>query len=416
MLLLAGLLSAATVGGVAYWMVQHDFRQMVMDTAFENFRQDVEGYIGLYGSWENASRQEPFTDFVKRRRPFPGGSPVQPSVVPEKRLDRGNQPPFRFLLLSPDGKVIKGFEGYPEGSVVGKDVMQRARPVEVGGKIQALASPIGSPWLTPRDQSYLAAMRNSLFVGFAVAVVVAFLVGIVAGRRFSRAVKLVTQAVRAMKANANAVRVPVVSNDELGELAEEFNLMSDELARTHKELLELSVRDALTQLYNRRYFDLQANILLEQAIRYRQPLSVMVGDLDYFKQINDEFSHEIGDKVLKQVAGLLVAGTRRSDLVARYGGEEFVILFANTAAAQALTCCEQLRRGIESYPWHSLHPKLRVTMSMGVSGNISAGLVEKIIADADKALYEAKRAGRNRVLCAGTDDPSELCECMVHKQ
>jgi len=110
--------------------------------------------------------------------------------------------------------------------------------------------------------------------------------------------------------------------------------MSKELAASHDRirsqallLKELSIRDELTGLLNRRHFDEQAATLFAQAVRYKQPLTVVMCDLDRFKQINDRFSHAAGDVVLRHVAEILHSDTRASDVVARYGGEEFVILF-----------------------------------------------------------------------------------------
>ncbi|HEX8834803.1 MAG TPA: GGDEF domain-containing protein, partial [Abditibacteriaceae bacterium] len=162
---------------------------------------------------------------------------------------------------------------------------------------------------------------------------------------------------------------------------------------------ELSIRDGLTKLYNRRHFDEQGAKVLAQTERYKQPLSVMIGDIDHFKKINDGFSHATGDEVLRHVAKILQENTRNSDLVARYGGEEFVIAFTQTSLEQAKMLCEKLRRQIEAYPWHEIHPDLRVTMSMGLNANTRLGSFERMVAAADVKLYQAKTSGRNRV-CA----------------
>lgn len=206
-------------------------------------------------------------------------------------------------------------------------------------------------------------------------------------------------------------RVEMNSRDEVGVLANAFNRMSEELAQSHaalaesnrqiraqaEQLRELSVRDALTQLHNRRHFDEQAGQLYDLAQRHDQPFAVMIGDIDFFKRINDGFSHAMGDTVLRQVAELLRGHIRHTDLVARYGGEEFVIAFPQTALPQAEMLCEKLRGVIEAHDWAALHPRLRVTMSMGVYANLAAGSVEAMLREADLLLYRAKESGRNRV-------------------
>jgi diguanylate cyclase (GGDEF)-like protein len=162
-------------------------------------------------------------------------------------------------------------------------------------------------------------------------------------------------------------------------------------------LKELSIRDGLTQLFNRRHFDEQLAKEMARSLRYEQSLSVMIGDIDHFKKINDRFSHAMGDEVLRHVSRLLQSNTRETDIVARYGGEEFVIALPQTTLAQAVVLCEKLRCCIENHPWHGLHSDLKVTMSMGLNDNLHLGGFDKMVAAADEKLYLAKTGGRNRV-------------------
>jgi two-component system cell cycle response regulator len=126
----------------------------------------------------------------------------------------------------------------------------------------------------------------------------------------------------------------------------------------------------------------------------------VMGDIDFFKRINDTYSHATGDVVLKQIAEILRTHMRISDVVARYGGEEFVIILPETPLPQAAALCDKLRQVIESFPWTNVHPDLRVTMSMGLCADVAAGTVHAMLNKADTLLYRAKEMGRNRV-CFG---------------
>lgn len=426
-LLIVGLLSAGTVGGVAYWILMQRFQQSVMDEAYGNFQQDVQAFLDKHGGWEQGIERESFHQFVARSRPNPSPLRRPPPFLPaplERHnpppflpapIDRHNQPPFRFLVLSPTGRVLKGLEEYPAGSQAPPAVLTRTRPVKYRDRVEVLIAPIGDPILSPLDQGYLNAMRQALMIGIAVAVLLALLIGVVSGRRMSLTLRNLTAAIHAMgQERESECHVSVTSDDELGELASAFNRMNSELSQAHRELREsselvqkqadelreLSIKDPLTQLFNRRYYDEQAQMLYAQALRYGQPLTVMVGDLDHFKRINDQLSHAVGDAVLRQVAKLMCNSVRKSDVVARYGGEEFVILFPNSTLEQSAHCCETLRQNIESYPWHTIDPALTVTISMGLSDNLALGGVEKMIAQADRQLYTAKHGGRNCVMPA----------------
>jgi diguanylate cyclase (GGDEF)-like protein len=170
-----------------------------------------------------------------------------------------------------------------------------------------------------------------------------------------------------------------------------------ELARINERLEELSLRDALTGLHNRRYLDAQLGKLHLEAQGAAQPFAVLISDIDNFKQVNDSFSHLIGDQVLKTVAQLLVNQVRASDLVVRYGGEEFVLVVTQVTLEQALMVAEKLRATVESYPWHELHPDLRITLSIGICADMTLEHHERMLAVADDKMYVAKRNGKNQV-------------------
>lgn len=168
--------------------------------------------------------------------------------------------------------------------------------------------------------------------------------------------------------------------------------------RAQAEVLErLAAEDALTGLPNRRSLDESLGRQFALAARQSSPLCVALLDVDHFKQVNDGFSHQVGDVVLKTVAGLIRLACRASDLVGRWGGEEFALVFPNTDEAGARVVCEAVRAAIEAHPWAEMQPGLAVTASLGVAARGGVLTHERLLAQADARLYGAKHAGRNRV-------------------
>ena len=157
-------------------------------------------------------------------------------------------------------------------------------------------------------------------------------------------------------------------------------------------LREQADRDFLTGLHNRRY--------LARADVATGPVSLAVVDLDHFKPINDDFGHHVGDQVLVRVADLLVEHVRADDIVVRAGGEEFVVLMPRTGAADAAACCERLRLAVHAEPWERIAPGLAVTASVGVVSAPEGADIDGLTREADRRLYDAKRAGRDRVASA----------------
>ncbi len=169
-----------------------------------------------------------------------------------------------------------------------------------------------------------------------------------------------------------------------------------ELEILQRQLREQSMRDALTHLYNRRALIEQGDLQVQMALRYNTSLSVAMLDIDHFKQINDTFLHTVGDQVLIHLAAIARHAMRTIDIIARYGGEEFVILLPETELDQALIAIERLRLAVENHDWAVIHPRLRVTVSIGLAAIRDAKSLESILYRADAKLYEAKHLGRNR--------------------
>ena len=196
---------------------------------------------------------------------------------------------------------------------------------------------------------------------------------------------------------ARANRELALAIERLKEANAEKSRLLDKLRQQSAELERLARQDPLTRLNNRRYLEENLEREFAAAKRYKFPISVALVDIDHFKQINDTFSHQVGDDVLRIVGQILEASCRGVDFAARYGGEEFALVFPQTDLPGALIACERIRQRIEQHNWAALHPDLKVTVSIGVSSDPSLPNHEKLLAAADEQLYAAKRAGRNRV-------------------
>ena len=168
----------------------------------------------------------------------------------------------------------------------------------------------------------------------------------------------------------------------------------NQLKAMNQKLQSLAVTDGLTGLHNHRAFQDYLEEQFQDAMRNKQPLALLLMDVDHFKQYNDTYGHQAGDEVLRQVAQILQAHVREGDFVARYGGEEFVVVLPRADLESAVAVAERLRRAVESAEW-SLRP---VTGSFGVACiRPDMETRQELIEAADQALYQAKKNGRNRV-------------------
>lgn len=168
--------------------------------------------------------------------------------------------------------------------------------------------------------------------------------------------------------------------------------------------------DGLTGLGNRTCFNSRFAAELSESIRHGRPLSLLMCDIDRFKSINDSYGHPFGDEVIRRFAQILGAG-RAGDVACRYGGEEFAIILPTTADAEARVVGERCRMALEATTWPQ-HPGLVVTASFGAAdiACLEEPTAEALVAAADKALYVAKRSGRNQVILASQLGPAALAE------
>lgn len=184
-------------------------------------------------------------------------------------------------------------------------------------------------------------------------------------------------------------------NDELSELGNTLEKMRRELKLYFLQIQKLAVTDELTQIPNRRAFLNDAQKALSLSERYDRPFTIALMDIDHFKKVNDTYGHDMGDKILKDVATLITNMTRSTDIFARYGGEEFIICMPETNMEEAKIVTEKIREGIES---HNFAHEQTLTSSIGLSTKSANRNLATLIQEADQAMYKAKKSGRNCVM------------------
>lgn len=212
------------------------------------------------------------------------------------------------------------------------------------------------------------------------------------------------RALRALELGAHDIIVRPIDEEEI--VARARTLMRrkrymDQLRQRLDQSLELAITDQLTGLYNRRFLEAQLAPLVHRAQCGGDPVSLMALDIDYFKKCNDTYGHDVGDAVLREFAARLASNTRPSDFACRLGGEEFVIIMPRTTGDIACLAAERLRRFICASPFNvrGIPMPLDITASIGVACSIGPeDTPEAILKRADEGLYDAKRAGRNRVV------------------
>jgi two-component system, cell cycle response regulator len=296
-----------------------------------------------------------------------------------------NTPTARILVVDDDPMILKLFstalarEGY---AVSVADTGQKALKQMVEHPVDILLLDINLP-----DMSGIEVMRKSVKTSSAIVILIT---GDDATYTHEEALQ---------QGAADFIVKPV----RLPELAmrirqaREMRLLADAKARLVAELEQLAVKDELTGLFNYRHFQAQLNSEVQRVARYERPLSLIILDVDHFKEINDSMGHAGGDLVLAGIANILLQSVRTTDSVYRYGGEEFAILLPETPGQPALGVAERARLAVEK---SALAQERRVTISAGMAEYRSPERGEELLRRADVALYVAKREGRNRVATA----------------
>lgn len=431
-MLLKSLVVIVVVGTVARAVVNNQFNNVVVNRAIEGFMVEAAEYYLAFGSWEEARQQQSFIDYISANRDpatRPEGAPdrrPRPQNLPgpqaqggedgylqpvQRRPQLGAARPPPFTVTNSDGVAQLTLGGVQVGDQLTSAQMQNAQPIIVLGETIGYAVQLQRPELTQLESQYLAAQNDAWLYSLILAIILAIPAGIFVANYFSKPLHELTLALKAMKKGAFRQTVEVRSKDEFGQLASSFNAMSANLAEAYEELerskakltkqaellRQLSRTDELTRLLNRRAFDEQAKTLQAQAERRDRELTYGVIDLDNFKQINDQFSHAVGDEVLRIFSKMLLDCIRTEDIAARYGGDEFVVALPETNLAGASRIAKRLRKLVANYDWDEVASGLKVTVSIGLGEWTYGKSLEKALHLADEKLYEAKQAGRNQI-------------------
>jgi diguanylate cyclase (GGDEF)-like protein/PAS domain S-box-containing protein len=190
----------------------------------------------------------------------------------------------------------------------------------------------------------------------------------------------------------------VVAEENLQEMNAQLTLANIELQLAMEDLNKLARRDALTGLYNRRVLQDILDQEIQRARRSKRGLAVALADMDDFKSINDGYGHDVGDMALLELARVLRKEIRTTDFVGRWGGEEFLFIFPETSCKGALQVIERVRQSVEKVNLIAENKAVRLSVSIGLSYHSENHDSEKIVIEADKAMYQAKQAGKNRCI------------------
>jgi len=333
-------------------------------------------------------------------------------------------PAPEFWLLDDSGRVLlRTGQVPPNPGTEELPVVKPVSPEEAGPVVEAVLPAVGRVVYGVRrlagpSGGYLAAtiparvayrsldearLRMLILGVFVLAVVL--LITFFAARNLLRPVLLLSEGAQRLSRGETDVFLPVAGSDELADLTRTFNDMSAKMRDARQRLESLAITDELTQLYNRRHFAETLEKEMRRSGRDQKPLSLLLLDLDHFKQFNDRWGHTEGDAELSRVATIVMKSIRTTDSAFRYGGEELAVLLPSCPKNQALPVAEKIRAAINVRPTRpAATEKPFTTVSIGVATFPGDGQGGRAIVDAaDAALYAAKARGRDCVVLAGDE-------------
>lgn len=242
-------------------------------------------------------------------------------------------------------------------------------------------------------QATLQMMTGGMCFGLLIAVVI----GVLLHFTVTRNVIHLTRTAAQFHAGSLEARAQIESQDELGDLAKTFNKMADELETLTAKLRKQANHDPLTGLFNRRYLDETLPRELARATRTGSPISMVMIDLDNFKEINDQHGHAVGDRILIEFGTVLSKKSRMGDVACRFGGDEFLVLLPGAKSKDAMNCVKHWIQRLEEIQVNSRGEKITASISAGIVQWKSGETPQELFVRVDGALYNAKNAGRNNI-------------------
>ena len=333
---------------------------------------------------------------------------AQPDLIFSQSVD-----PLGYILITSEPGI--SYSAWQEDRYIA------GKPIVLGKQIiGAVAVGISTRAL---DEKITALTQQSLIFA-SITLIIGVGLSLWLGRQITSPLRALTDIAKQMTGGDLFVRIEIPSQDEIGQLGDAFSQMAtsiqnrevelrdltaslehtieertDELRRQNKRLERIAIEDSLTGIYNRRHFFDLAEQEIERAKRYGSPLSIVIMDADYFKNINDAYGHLIGDQILINLAKLCQENIRSLDIIARYGGEEFVVLMPEANLEDAWKSAERLRKLVAETSMIAGGLNVMITISLGVASweNNKDLDFNALLARADRALYQSKESGRNRV-------------------
>jgi len=386
----AKLASSRQLVGEPYWDKQAHRLMVILGVPVERANGQINGVLVARTNF--ASLAQVLRDFESHTTGRVRLVSAQGRLIADSRTGSAGetanalQEPVLRRLLAVEGSAIE----YP--GLDGQSTLASARRVQTWFAVAEMrAADVYRQASRLRNLTLLVAIALLAVVG-----IVAYRLAILIVRPLDR----LTGAAARVSAGDLSVDLPQGGSGEVAYLTQVFNTMVESLRNHRADLERLSTIDSLTGLFNRRHLMKLLAVELERAQRTGQAFAILMLDVDHFKKYNDQHGHLAGDEVLARLGAVLRELIRPYDCAARFGGEEFLVMLSSTESRAACEAAERIRARVGS----EVFSGGKVTISVGVAGYAArSDRVEDVIGRADAALYEAKRAGRDRVVCAGTN-------------
>ncbi|GEM_PF-1800851 len=390
-IVLVSLISIFCVVVVTQIALDNQAEQVTLEKGFAELEAGVDAYTKNYGSWQRAIGIESFGKFLSRRSLGFGGLSGQNNVS-------------GYVLADTHGTVLLGSVDHQVGATLPGNLLQVGRAIQSNGQEVAIAVQVANGAPDKWTSILMESVYSGLKYGLIIAIGIALLAGFWIGRYLTAPLRKLTQNLIDKRNGKQYEKFELETQDEVELLVEVFKRMRSDLDlaqddlrkarkminRQAKQLSEIRIRDEITKLYNQRHFNERGGELFARSKRHDHPLCCVIADVNRFTQINEKLSHKIGDEVLRKMADILRSSTRETDVVGRYLGGKFVVAFSETPLNQAKVLCGRLSGLVEEYDWKLIHPKLSVTIRIGLCADMGLDNFEQMVAVADTKLYLAK--------------------------